>query len=600
MIRLVPARPYPPPRVIAVGLLIGLTLAGSWSPILGQTVPGTPEASPGVAETADPVPMVRGNAAGTGEHPGPAPEGALQEAWRSATEPYFEAPPIVADGVVYAPAAYEPRLHALDAATGQERWTRDGIAPVAPVVDGGTVYAVTGEQEGTRTRIAPTGVAAIDAATGSERRWSLPVEGLDDRAGQRLVLSDGRLFVPTEQSLLAVDIDRGEVAWEYSLPEETVLEEVAAADGTVVVHLRPESRDVTASLVALDAARGTARWEYRAAAGTSFGAGPMVADGTVYLAGTGVVAALDLADGGEVWTTPVGDADATISEAVIADGALIGFGSDSPLYAVDLESRSVRWEYAIVGSFDVDDFGLVAADGLVFVDIDDAPSVHAVDTATGEGINELALDDDERNPQGLAVTGGAIYATVGEGIAAFRGSDAPAAGVRSPIEGNTYTSPANRFSLTWDDAWQPIGEDSSGDEDVLFLARGDPSSADSGVLILRSGALPGTSPAACAEGLVESPSWAWLAETGEEGLAPAPDLAPSSGLPDGSGAAAVTLAPRRGASADDYLAGLMVCVPLDPSASMLLLEFYAPVEVYPSELDAFLDLLDGLEVETNA
>jgi outer membrane protein assembly factor BamB len=595
MIRLAPARPYPPPRVIAVGLLVGLTLAGSWSPILGQTVPGTPGASPGVAETAEPVPMVRGNAAGTGEHPGPAPEGALQEAWNSATGRYAEAPPIVAGGVVYAPAASEPRLYALDAATGRERWTRDGIAPVAPVVDGGTVYAVTGEQEGPRTRITPTGVAAIDAATGSERRWSLPVEGLDDRADQRLVLSDGRLFVPTERSLLAVDVDRGELAWEYPLPEATALGEVAAADGTVVVRLRPESRDVTGSLVALDAARGTARWDYRAAAGTSFEAGPMVADGAVYLAGTGGVAALDLADGREVWTTPVGDADATISEAVIADGALIGFGSDSAVYAIDLESRSLRWEYAIVGSFDVDDFGLVAADGLVFVDIDDAPSVHAVDTATGEGINELALDDDERNPQGLAVTGGTIYANVGEGIAAFRGSGAPA-GIRSPIAGNTYTSPANRFSLTWDDAWQPIGEDAGGDEDVLFLAHGDPASSDSGVLILRSGALPGTSPAACAEGLAESPSWAWLAETGEEGLAPAPDLVPASGLPDDAGAAAVTLAPRRGASADDYLAGLMVCVPLDPGASMLLLEFYAPEAAYPAERDAFLELLDGLEV----
>jgi outer membrane protein assembly factor BamB len=81
--------------------------------------------------------------------------------WSTPVGAWVHTSPALAGGVVYA-GANDGRLHALDAATGQVRWSRQ-VAPTGGIfggatVAGGVVYAASGQGDGK--------VYALDAATG--------------------------------------------------------------------------------------------------------------------------------------------------------------------------------------------------------------------------------------------------------------------------------------------------------------------------------------------------------------------------------------------------------------------------------------------------
>ncbi len=115
------------------------------------------------------VPMFRGNAARTGEMPGPGPASAngISERWRFTTGISVISSPAVVDGVVYV-GSDDGNLYAIEAATGSERWrftTGDQVNSSPAVVDG-VVYV--GSDDGN--------LYAVEAATGSER-WRFTTGG---------------------------------------------------------------------------------------------------------------------------------------------------------------------------------------------------------------------------------------------------------------------------------------------------------------------------------------------------------------------------------------------------------------------------------------
>jgi len=140
------------------------------------------------ADEADDIPMFRGNAAHTGEMPGPGPDPAhgVQVRWQFATGSYVDSSPAVVDGVVYAGGS-DGNIYALDAATGTERWRfaigvelRFSPAVVNGVVyvggSDGNVYALEAAQpvletgataevteEGTAVRGGPAGTVVVRA-----------------------------------------------------------------------------------------------------------------------------------------------------------------------------------------------------------------------------------------------------------------------------------------------------------------------------------------------------------------------------------------------------------------------------------------------------
>ncbi len=93
-------------------------------------------------------------------------------------------PPAVADGVVYVAGSNGRRLRALDAETGDERWSyeHDVGYGTAPAVAGDTVYEIVDDGSGY--------LFALDAETG-EKRWRRDL-GVAPKTGP--VVGSGRIY----------------------------------------------------------------------------------------------------------------------------------------------------------------------------------------------------------------------------------------------------------------------------------------------------------------------------------------------------------------------------------------------------------------------
>ncbi|MEV4611635.1 PQQ-binding-like beta-propeller repeat protein [Kitasatospora sp. NPDC049258] len=149
--------------------------------------------------------------------------------------------PVGRAGVVHLTAG--TRVHALDAATGAERWRFD--APVVlfspPAVDGAAVYVA--DYLGT--------LYALDAATGRER-WRARTAGR--QGAEPVVLAEDTALLGSGDTLFAFDTATGRERWRYTTRGE-IVGLPAVADG--LVHIGSKDH----SLHTVDLATGRLRWE---------------------------------------------------------------------------------------------------------------------------------------------------------------------------------------------------------------------------------------------------------------------------------------------------------------------------------------------------
>ena len=145
-------------------LLVALNLSACGT--LVQGVPGGApiQATPGDAPTQE-ASMFRANPARTGVFPSDGPTTLSELVWKFKTDVRnvgFGSSPAVAGGVVYV-GSLDNWLYALDARTGQEKWTfqTDDRIYSSPAVAGGMIYI--GSFDGR--------LYALDARTGQEK-WS--------------------------------------------------------------------------------------------------------------------------------------------------------------------------------------------------------------------------------------------------------------------------------------------------------------------------------------------------------------------------------------------------------------------------------------------
>lgn len=280
----------------------------------------------------------------------------------------IEAPPVVADGTVY--AAGDIRVEARDAETGARRWDvdpEDGVG-TSPVLGCGAVYV--GATDRTLALDPADGTVLWEAAVGSGFRPSESPVAVDDTlfmVGSSLTALDAEtgderwtarpghsphgVAVAERVYVGAGSNGSGEVAaftrdgdewWRTTEPGE-VYSAPAAADDLVFAVSK------TGTLTALSATDGRVEWQSAVESGVH--ESPAVGAGHVVVgAGNGRrTLAFDAATGDRRWSFETGvsaGAPAVIGDAVLASGANTG------IYALDIESgaRIRHWPAGNVGS----------------------------------------------------------------------------------------------------------------------------------------------------------------------------------------------------------------------------------------------------------
>lgn len=388
-------------RVVLGAAMVAIAAAGVLGVLVVHPFPWDGE------ETASAGNMVGGNPAQTGEYPAPGPEGAPHLLWRfEMHDPIVCA---VVEGVVYA-ADGTGGIHALDIATGTERWrVQLGFDELArcPAVADGVVY------------VGHRHLYALEAATGRER-WRFRVG--DNFGVSSAVVTAGVVYVGSlDGNVYALDAATGAERWRFQTGD-WVGPPPAIADGVAFVA----SWD--GYVYALDAATGAEHWRFRA----GYGGRAVVTRDVVYTAGYEAAAdedhvdlvdvyALDAASGGQRWRIETGAEMAGVT--AVADGMVYVSGTEgtdepyvSYVYALDAATGAERWRFQTGSRASA----LVVAGGVLYVGCGDR-YVCALDAATG--IEDWRFEAGGRAVS-AAVTGGVLYVGAENGyVYAIGGSE---------------------------------------------------------------------------------------------------------------------------------------------------------------------------------
>lgn len=279
-------------------------------------------------------------------------------------------------GTVFASSGYG-RLSALDAATGEVRWTQDLDAPgsSSPTVFGDLVFVVARDGR----------AWALEAATGRVR-WTLP--GLPATA-----TFAGGAGVAAQDGLVIVPLPSGEVVGAF--PEAGL-----RRWGTILAGARPGSA--------------------AAYAATDIGGDPVLDGGTAYVANvSGRVAALVAESGETLWSVAEGAA----SPVVPAGDSLFLVNDLGELLRLEAATGATIWRQPLPQPERqrrgvVAHYGPILAGGRLIVASSDG-LLRQFDPATGSPLGDVALRAGAASAP--VVAGGILYVITDDGrLAAFR------------------------------------------------------------------------------------------------------------------------------------------------------------------------------------
>jgi eukaryotic-like serine/threonine-protein kinase len=278
----------------------------------------------------------------------------------------------------------------------RQLWRHTGPAPVTfpPAVVAGRVL-VPGDRS----------LVALDLATGAPL-WSVPLDGA---LNAPLTVVAATAYATTADGVThAIDLEHRRERWRQAGSVDGA--QVSVHKGTLYVGTR--SRD----LAARDAADGQLRWSVHIGHNVSRIA---IADGVAYVGGegSGRLTAVDLRTrqarwsfdtGGDRLVTPAVDAG-TVYVAGVAAAGLPGRGTR--LHALDARTGAVRWVFAPPGDPPMSSFAV--GERHVFIGTDVAPAVlYAVARDTGTVSWQRPVPGPVDRP---ALVGDAVYIASGAG-----------------------------------------------------------------------------------------------------------------------------------------------------------------------------------------
>lgn len=298
----------------------------------------------------------------------------LTQAWFShAMQGNVLSSPVVSGGLVYS-GSLEGKLYAIEATTGQTRWTTPAAFTSStsnvstPAVFNDSVYICLQDRR----------LYAFDARQGT-LRWN-------SSAGHDLVpspiVAGGVVYATGGGRIYAFDASSGHSHW-VSQPVagmDSASSPVAVANGLVYVCLSGSGAGM-GRIYAFDTSTGTFKWSTEPVdGGVDINSSPTVVGDLLYIGtGTGALAAFGARSGKRRWTTPAA-ITSTGSSPAIANG-FVYFANDR-VTAFDAQTGQRRWATKPIGAYN-DDTPLVA-NGVVYVCSAGINSVYALDAANGQ------------------------------------------------------------------------------------------------------------------------------------------------------------------------------------------------------------------------
>ncbi|MFJ5268221.1 PQQ-binding-like beta-propeller repeat protein [Streptomyces sp. NPDC088358] len=304
-----------------------------------------------------------------------AREGA--DLWRLATDAWVYS--LKADRGTVVTGTRGGGVQAWEASNGQKLWEVTGAqtdfeSPEAgPAVHDGTVFV----WKDARLR-------ALEARTGEER-WSYPIGDAASCGGVPVRLTradDGYVYISAGTRVLAVDMASGHVRWHFEAPAvflcpPTFVPGPAVAGGGVYLA------DYLGTVYALDATDGRDRWRIATEARASIEP-VLVAAGHVHVGSGKGLYTLDAVTGTPKWRFQAGGD--IVGAPAVAEGR-IHFGStDHLLYTLKADDGRLRWKLATGGEITGAPF---VKDGVVYACSKDR-CVYALDAEKGTGTARTA------------------------------------------------------------------------------------------------------------------------------------------------------------------------------------------------------------------
>lgn len=303
------------------------------------------------------MPMYRGNAARTGQNPGPGPLVRPLVAWKAFVGGESYASPVVGLGDVFV-ATKSGSVVALSLQDGKERWSVDVdeyVARSTPAFDGETLFVTGGYA-----------IVAIDGASGNES-WRKPLRFAGSCSP---VVDDDRVYAASQEgAITAFAKATGEELWHYA-DGDLVFSSPALASGKLIIA------DVSGQITALNAETGREFWQVRLKAEVH--ATPAIVGNRVFVVTTTPeIVVLDLETGAVIWRAEAGGA----ASPAVADGMVYIGGEDQAVRALDAASGQERWStplgYPIASS-------PASAGDLVY--IASGPTITALDAESGKTV----------------------------------------------------------------------------------------------------------------------------------------------------------------------------------------------------------------------
>ncbi len=277
-----------------------------------------------------------------------------EELWRFQAAAEVKSSPSVFDGVVYF-GDEMGEFHALDAVTGEQKWvysTGAGIVSAANYSEGklvfgsydNSIYALNAADGTLAWRIQTEGYVNGTPAIVDGKVVSVGCDGfcriigLHDGVvlsavqvyayvGSSPTVADGVAYFGTfENQVLALDLDSGELLWEYEHPQRKFpyYSSAAIGGGRLLIGGRDKM------MHAIDAETGAPIWTHRMRA--RIDSSPViVGDRVIFGASSGEVTMLDVASGEVLWQFETGSS--IVASPAIAQGRLIIGTEDGQMYA---------------------------------------------------------------------------------------------------------------------------------------------------------------------------------------------------------------------------------------------------------------------------